>query len=322
MSRIRVGVMRGGIGHEYDVSLKTGANVLKHIPSERYEPIDVLITKDGTFHINGFPISLEKLAKNIDVVFNALHGEFGEDGKVQQMLGDFSIPHTGSKAFASAVGMNKALAKEYFKKAGIKTPYGAVVKKGDDTLSAALEIFRSIPPPYVVKPLTSGSSIGLSLTRTFDGLTSAIDYALMYSPAVLVEEYIKGKEVSCGVIDSLDHDIAHPTQPIGITLPQGARVFNYSLKYGDMVKKSCPAELTETEREILQSLAVRAHRGIGMRHYSIADFIVSPRGIYLLEVNSLPGLTDKSLLPFALEASELSLGEFLDHVLTLALHKK
>jgi len=322
MSRIRVGVMRGGAGHEYDVSLKTGANVLKYISKEKYEPIDVLITKDGTLHVNGFPISLEKLAKNIDVVFNALHGEFGEDGKVQQLLGDFSIPHTGSKAFASAVGMNKALAKEYFKNAGIKTPYHEVIKKGDDVLHSALEIFRKIPPPYIVKPLSSGSSIGLSLTRTFDGLMSAIEYALTYSPAVLVEEYIKGKEVSCGVIDSLEHDGAHPTHPVEIILPPGARVFNYSLKYGDAAKKSCPAEISETEKEILQALAVRAHRGIGMRHYSVSDFIVSPRGIFLLEVNSLPGLTDKSLLPYALQASDLSLEEFLDHVLTLALNRK
>ncbi|MBI5754135.1 ATP-grasp domain-containing protein, partial [Candidatus Peregrinibacteria bacterium] len=274
------------------------------------------------WHINGIPVSIERVAHSVDVVWNALHGEYGEDGKIQQILHAFGIPYTGSTPFASAVGMNKALAKNYFSHAGIKTPLGIVVRQGDDVTTAALNAFKKIPPPYVVKPLTSGSSIGLSLTRTIDGLTTAIDYALKYSPAVLVEEYIKGKEVTCGVIDSLEHDQSHATHPVEIVLPEGMDVFHHSLKHSDVVQRISPARLSDSEREILQALAIRAHRGIGMRHYSVADFIVSPRGIYLLEVNSLPGLTEKSLLPLALESADLSLEDFIDHILTLALNKK
>ena len=322
MSRIRVGVVRGGVGHEYDVSLDTGGNVLRNISRDKYEPYDILITKDGTWHINGIPVSVERVGNTVDVVFNALHGEYGEDGKIQQTLHAFGIPYTGSTPFASAVGMNKALAKNYFSRAGIKTPLGLVVKRGDDVEAAALNVFRKLPPPYVVKPLTSGSSVGLSLTRTVDGLIAAIEYALKYSPSVLVEEYIKGKEVTCGVIDSLDHNQSHPTHPVEIVLPEGMDVFHHSLKHSDAVQRISPARLSDSEREILQALAIRAHRGIGMRHYSVSDFIVSPRGIYLLEVNSLPGLTDTSLLPLALASADLSLEEFIDHVLTLALNKK
>jgi D-alanine-D-alanine ligase len=322
MSRIRVGVLRGGLGHEYEISLMTGANVLRNIPRDKYEAYDVLIDKDGVWHINGFPVTPERISHSLDVVFNSLHGEHGEDGKVQQVLGSYGIPYTGSRPFASAVGMNKALAKQYFTDAGIKTPHGMVVRREDDHVAAALNVFRKIPPPYVVKPLTAGSSIGLSLTRTFDGLVAAIKYALNYSEGVLVEEYIKGKEVTCGVVDGMEHNSIHATEPVEVVLPSGADVFDYGLKYGDSAKKVCPAELSSSERDILQALAVRAHRGIGMRHYSATDFIVSPRGIYILEINSLPGLTEKSLLPLALEAHDLSLGEFIDHILMLALNKK
>lgn len=322
MSRIRVGVVRGGMGHEYDISLQTGGNVLRNISRDAYEPYDILITRDGTWHLNGVPVSVERVGHAVDVVFNALHGEYGEDGKIQQILNSFSIPYTGSTAFPSAVGMNKALAKDCFFRAGIKTPLGLVIRRGDDITNAALKVFRKLPPPYVVKPLTSGSSVGLSLTRTVDGLIVAIEYALKYSPAVIVEEYIKGKEITCGVIDSLEYDRSHATHPVEIVLPEGMDVFHHSLKHHDTVERISPARLSDTEREMIQSLALRAHREIGMRHYSTADFIVSPRGVYLLEVNSLPGLTDTSLLPLSLQSADLSLREFIDHILTLALEKK
>lgn len=322
MSRIRVGIIRGGLGHEYDVSLETGGNVLRNISREKYEPYDILITKDGTWHMHGIPVSVERVGHSVDVVFNALHGDYGEDGKIQQTLHAFGIPYTGSTPFASAVGMNKALAKNYFSNSGIKTPLGLVIRRGANVTDAALNVFRKLPPPYVVKPLSSGSSVGLSLTRTVDGLIAAIQYALKYSSAVLVEEYIKGKEVSCGVIDSVEHDQAHATHPVEIVLPEGMDLFHHSLKHSDAVQRISPARLSDSERDILQALAIRAHQGIGMRHYSIADFIVSPRGIYLLEVNSLPGLTDTSLLPRALQSADLSLEEFIDHILTLALEKK
>ncbi|MDO8572990.1 MAG: ATP-grasp domain-containing protein [bacterium] len=322
MSQIRVGVIRGGLGHEYDISLETGGNVLRNISRDKYEAYDVLITKDGTWHLNGVPVNVERIAHTVDVVWNALHGEYGEDGKIQQTLHTFGIPYTGSTPFASAVGMNKALAKDHFSHAGIKTPLGLVVRRGEDSINAALNAFRKIPPPYVVKPLSSGSSVGLSLTRTVDGLIKSIEYALKYSPAVLIEEFIKGKEISCGVVDSMEHDQSHATHTVEIVLPDGEEVFHHSLKHSDAVQRISPANLSETDCEIVQALAIRAHRGIGMRHYSVADFIVSPRGIYLLEVNSLPGLTDTSLLPLALQSADLSLEEFIDHVLTLALNKK
>ena len=114
MEKIRVGVLRGGMSSEYDVSLKTGDSVLRHLPEDKYFPVDILVTKDGTWHIGGRPTDLPKVSRRVDVVFNALHGEYGEDGKVQRLIECFGIPFTGSGSIPSAIGMNKALSKEVF----------------------------------------------------------------------------------------------------------------------------------------------------------------------------------------------------------------
>lgn len=321
MSRIRVGVLRGGRGQEYHVSLETGASVLAHLPAERYEPIDILITKDGLWHLNGFPMSLRKIATLIDVAFNALHGEYGEDGQVQHELAVYAIPHTGSSAIPSALGMNKELAKGYFRAAGIKTPRSVAVRRGDDAGAAALEVMRTIPPPYVVKPLSGGSSVGVSLTRNFDGLLSAIEYTLAHAPAVLVEEFIKGKEVSCGVVEGKSLGRSYATPPTEIVLPEGEELFRHDLKYGTEARVICPARLSRGEEEIIKALALRAHRGLGARHYSVSDFIVAQDGIYILEINTLPGLTGRSLLPYMLAHAGIRMDEFTDHVLALALER-
>src|SRR3989344_4403907 len=121
MAKMRIGVLRGGRGHEYDVSLKSGAYVLKHLPREKYIPHDILITKDGQWHLDGAPISVERLPAVIDLAWNALHGEYGEDGKIQRHLETFSIPYTGSPALSSAIAMNKMLSKAHFQAQNIRT---------------------------------------------------------------------------------------------------------------------------------------------------------------------------------------------------------
>ena len=124
MALTRVGILRGGIGHEYEVSLNTGSSIIKNLPDDKYQPVDILITRDGTWHVGGRPVSPEQAIRGVDVVFNALHGEFGEDGQVQQILEAIRSPYTGSGAVASALGMDKYKAKEVFKKAGFKVPNG------------------------------------------------------------------------------------------------------------------------------------------------------------------------------------------------------
>jgi len=317
----RVGVLRGGPGSEYEVSLKTGAQVLKNLSADKYQPADLLLTRDGTWHYNGLPTSLSQIADKVDVIFNALHGEYGEDGQVQQLLDSYQLPYTGSGAVASALGMDKQRAKDIFKKAGLKTPAGLSLqfKNADETEDMAYDVFRQMAPPWIVKPAASGSSVGLSLVRTYPDLVQAIVDCFRQSPTIMVEEYIRGREATAGVVDGLRNQNFYPLLPVEIVLPQHKKLFDYEAKYSGTTQEICPGRFTKKEKEELEEAAVLIHRLLGLRHYSRSDFIISPRGIYILEVNTLPGLTEESLVPKSLKAAGISYGEFLDHLINLTL---
>jgi len=220
MSKLRVGVMRGGLGSEYYVSLQTGASVLSALSPQQYESHDILITPVGEWHLDGVPTAPAKLAQHVDVVFNALHGEFGEDGKVQKLLEIFRIPYTGSTSIASAIGMNKELAKRFFSSVGIMVPYGMVVARGEEISDVVERVENEIRGPYVVKPLTGGSSVGLSLVQNGQELIPALEAALSHSAKAIIEEYIKGREVTVGVIDGVMNGDAYATVPLEILLPE------------------------------------------------------------------------------------------------------
>lgn len=319
---IRVGILRGGIGHEYEVSLKTGANVIRNLPSDKYQPVDMLLSRDGTWHVNGLPVPPERAVRSVDVIFNALHGEFGEDGQVQQILDYLTVPYTGSGTVASALGMDKPRAKEIFKKSGLKVPNGVVFKKAGQTEAEAIayDAFQKISPPWVIKPAGSGSSVGLYLARTYPELVQAIGSCFNFSDSILVEEYIKGKEATCGVVDNLRGQAYYPLLPIEIVPPVDKKLFDYEAKYTGITSELCPGRFSQAEKAELERLSVEIHQALGLRHYSRSDFIISPRGIYALEVNTLPGLTEESLIPKSLRAGGIPYDQFLDHIITLALN--
>ena len=322
MNKIRIGVLRGGPSSEYEVSLKTGVSVLNNLP-DKYSPVDIFIDKSGVWHIQGVPHQPHETFKKVDAIFNALHGEYGEDGKVQKILDTFSVPYTGSKTIASAIGMNKALAKNVFKSHGIKTPYFTVESKSENIDEIASKLFKTFPMPAVVKPIAGGSSVGVSIAYDFRGLKDALAKAFEYSDKALVEEYINGREATCGVVDKFRGKDIYSLLPIEIIKPEKSEFFDYEAKYCGGSQEICPGNFSQSEKEAIQGLAVMAHKVLGLRHYSRSDFIVSPRrGIYILEVNTLPGLTSESLLPKSLQAIGCSLPDFLDHLITLALAGK
>lgn len=321
MTKLRVGVMRGGLGSEYHVSLRTGGNVLEALSGDKYEAHDILITNAGEWHIDGRPTAPAKLAQHVDVIFNALHGEFGEDGKVQKILEIFNIPYTGSTALPSAIGMNKELAKKYFSAVGIKVPRGLVVARGEEVSDVVSRVEAELRAPWVVKPLSGGSSVGLSLAHTSSELISAIERALAYSEKALIEEYVRGREITLGVVDSAGGVGSYATPPLEILLPEG-KLFDYDQKYKNLMHPIGPARMSDAERRTLEETALRAHTHLGARHYARYDFILTDEGPYLLEVNTLPGLTNTSLLMKSLALNGLKLPEFIDYVLTLALQKK
>lgn len=331
---IKVGVIRGGISGEYEVSLKTGSNVLSHLRgdklSQTYKAIDILIDKDGTWHINGKPVSTSDVFHSVDVIFNALHGDYGEDGKVQQMLDQWKIPYTGSGAFASALGYNKVLSKEQFTRLGVKTPNHLVISKYQEedgdletyAVKVAKQIHDKLAPPWIVKPLSGGSSVGMRMCRTYVELISAFMEGVNMDTDVLVEELIDGKEATVGVVNNFRDKLVYVLPPIEIRIPKSKNFFDYEAKYTGVSEEVCPGNFSRSEKDELERLAEVIHTGLNLDHYSRSDFIVHPRkGIYALEVNTLPGLTDESLVPKMLNAVGATVPEFIDHIIKLALKR-
>lgn len=317
--KIRVAVLRGGPSSEYEVSLKTGAAALAHIPRERFEPFDVFISRACVWHKNGLASAPEVILCNTDAVFNALHGEWGEDGGVQEVLDAFGARYTGSGRFASRLAMQKAFAKSVLEKYGVKTPVWRVLERGDAVDDIAAVLHRSFPQPSVIKPAGLGSSVGVSIVRTISEITDALARAFALSETTLVEEYIAGKEATVGVVEGFRGQELYSFLPIEIVPALGSSFFDYDAKYGGQSQEICPGRFTAEESTELQKVAAHVHRTLGLRHYSRSDFIIHPRrGIYFLEVNTLPGLTHESLLPKSLTAVGSSLSEFLEHVLDLA----
>ncbi len=321
MSKVRVAVLRGGPSSEYEISLKTGAAVLEHLP-EKYQGEDILISKNGDWHKDGGVISPLYVAHHYDVVWNALHGSYGEDGKVQHVLESLQVPFTGSKAYPSAAAMNKLVAKDYFRQHGIRTPYAVHVEKSADADFVAQEIFKKISPPWVVKPAASGSSLGITIARTLSQLVQGMHEAFTHCDSIFVEQYIKGREATCGVVDQFRGREHYALLPLEIIPPDNKEFFDYESKYDGTTEELCPGRFHEVTKRKIEELAVLIHTALGLRHYSRSDFIVTPRGIYALEVNTLPGLTTECPLPKALKAIGSSYAHFLDHVLTLALREK
>ncbi|HSE34759.1 MAG TPA: D-alanine--D-alanine ligase [Candidatus Paceibacterota bacterium] len=316
---IRVGVLRGGPSSEYDVSLKTGASVLKHLPEDRYLPVDVFITKDGRWVVSGVEMLPSGIADHVDVVWNALHGAYGEDGKVQRILESIGIPYTGSRVVPSALGMHKEHAKRQFSRAGLRTPRGIVVERDADLSEAAFDIFLAWDLPLVVKPVSGGSSVATTiahdLATLYDGLLDAAEYG-----DILVEEMLLGREATCAVVD-LGQGKHAALFPIEIIPPEENDFFDYDAKYSGKSREVCPGDFSLADIAEIRKASITAHRALGLRHYSRSDFIVTPEGPYILETNTLPGLTEESLLPKALKASNVDLPSFLDHVLGLTLEE-
>lgn len=330
---IKVGVVRGGLSGEYQVSLASGASVLRELTKEplnkKYKAIDIFIDRDNVWHLNGVPASLEKIKQEVDIIFNALHGDFGEDGVVQELLDRYGIKYTGSSSEASSLGYNKLLSKEEFNKLGIKTPrhilFPAYQKDFDGPLEDyarenAGKVFKKLPPPWIVKPLTGGSSMGIHVCKTFDSLVRAFTLGVNEKVSVLVEEFINGKEATVGVVDQFRGKDIYSFPPIEIRVPDNSTFFDSEVKYNGKSIEICPGNFSQGEKEELEILASKIHKGLGLKHYSRSDFIVSKnKGIFALEVNTLPGLTSESLLPKALDSIGSDLSFFIDHIISIKL---
>ena len=314
-----VGVLRGGLSREHEVSLKSGAAILANLPEERYVARDIYIDKNGQWHDRGRPTTPERALRQIDVALIGLHGEYGEDGEVQKVLERFGIPYAGADSFGSYLAMHKLMAKVRAKEAGFLTPESHYVERAEDCEEAARSAVRNFGQPVVVKPVGWGSSVGVSIASGYVQVLAALERLFAEgSPGVLIEEYIRGKEATIGVVENLRGEALYVLPTIEI-IPPGDDFFSYDAKYSGTTREICPGNFSRVATEELRRAAKAMHRALGLRHYSRSDFIVAPKGIYYLETNTLPGLTTESLLPKSLAAVGVPFRDFLDHLVNLAL---
>jgi D-alanine-D-alanine ligase len=198
--------------------------------------------------------------------------------------------------------------------------YHVVLTPDRPAETIAREVFRSFPQPWVIKPATSGSSVGITVATSFEQLLGGIMEAFQHSEKVFIEDYLRGREATVGVIEGFRDEDVYALPPIEIIPAPERTFFDYHAKYAGASQEICPGNFTMEEKRELERLAKLVHRELGLRHYSRSDFIINPAGIYFLEVNTLPGLTESSLVPKAVHAVGSSLSEFLDHLVTRALN--
>jgi D-alanine-D-alanine ligase len=242
-----------------------------------------------------------------DVVFLGLHGGSGEDGTIQALLDLGGVPYTGSGHLASALAMDKDLSKHLFRQANVSTAKWLMAPAGADEVSAALGF------PVIVKPSKQGSTVGLSIVRNASELQPAIDEAFNFDDEVMIEEFIAGRELTVGILGNI-------ALPVGEIIPKH-EIYDYECKYtAGMADERFPAELTKQETARVQDEALRAFRALKLRGCARIDFRMAKDGTFhCLEANTLPGMTQTSLIPQAAAAAGISFPELCDRIVRLAL---
>lgn len=299
-------VLQGGRSAEREISLKTGAQVSEALRAVGHETLSVdSADPDFISQIQSY---------GPDAAFICLHGRFGEDGTVQGMLELIEVPYVGSGVLASALAMDKTMSKHIYAHFGIPTPAYEVLYRGDDF--DAEQLTAALGEKTVVKPASEGSSFGMTIAHSAGELPAAIELAFEYGATVLVEAFVAGAEVTVGVIGN-DELLALPTLEV---IPEH-EFYDYESKYvPGMSTHIVPANISEEAREECRDVALRAHRALGCRGMSRTDTIVTSSGeVLVLETNTIPGMTETSLLPDAARAAGIEFPELCDTLVRLAL---
>lgn len=307
MSKLRLALIYGGISSEREVSLSSGREVFEALDKSKY---DITVYDPKT--------DIPKLvsdAATTDAALIILHGPYGEDGTIQGMLDLLGIPYQGSGVLGSAVAMSKITSKKLYQQASLPIPeYIEIHKNGERTPEKYID---EIGIPMVVKPASGGSSIGMSIVRDAEKLSEAIDKGFMYDEILLLEKCIDGIELTCGVIGNSDLE----TLPVIEIIPgKESEFFDYEAKYTPGVTEEiCPARIDDELTKRVQELAKEAHRTLFCKGYSRTDFILKERELYILETNTIPGMTANSLLPLAARTAGMSFSGLLDKLIQLAM---
>ncbi|TVX93386.1 D-alanine--D-alanine ligase [Paenibacillus agilis] len=302
---MRIGVIMGGISSEREVSLQTGQEMIKHLDRNRYEVIAIVI--DQRADLIG-----QVQQAGIDLALLALHGQYGEDGTVQGALDILGVPYTGSGVLASSLCMNKQLSKMLLKAGGVNTPAGLCWQGMDDYNPQAV---AALDFPVIAKPNMGGSSIGIQLVHNEQELLPAVQEASRLDQAILIEPYIRGTELTCSIVDGEVFPI------IGIRSVH-SEWFDYKAKYETGGAEETVIQLPPHVEQRVRDAALASYRMLQCKVYARVDMILYQDIPYVLEVNTLPGMTANSLLPKSAAAAGLSFTQLLDRIISSSLHER
>ncbi len=311
LTRSKIGVLMGGQSSEREVSLKTGEAVYRSLVRSGYDAVAIDVGP-------GLSQTLQDQA--IEVAFLALHGPGGEDGAIQGFLETLGIPYTGSGVRASAVGMHKVVTKTELAAHGIPVPRGTVVWRGTaPTLKRVLTSCK-LKLPIVVKPASQGSTIGVTIVRQPSQWKEALKVAHRYDPEAMVEAFIPGHEVTLSLLGTADGTVAG-LPAVEIVAPDG--FYDFSAKYEKgRTQYLCPAPLSAAVSREIKQLAIRTYQALGCNGAARVDFRITPKGKpYVLEINTVPGMTETSLLPMAAGKAGLSYDALTEQILQSALRR-
>lgn len=336
-TRLKVAVVMGGMSSEHEISMVSGKSVVNSLSSEKYDVFPIIISKEngGWFLSNRKELSnintdidqkedkiIKKYEsgietnflskKGIDVIFIALHGPNGEDGSIQGMFDLLGVPYTGSGVLASAIGMDKIIFRKLMTHEKLPIPKYIVVKRGDNFKNIHKTLRRK---PYFVKPYNQGSSVGASLVKKEKDLGKALKFAHKYSDLALVDEYIKGKEITCAVLGN--------SKPIPLPLVEIVTkndFFDYQAKYSESgAQEISPARVGKRITKKIQDLAVKVYKVLGCKGFARVDFILKDNtDPVILEINTIPGLTPMSLLPKAALAAGVDYASLIERIIKYA----
>ncbi|NLM16661.1 MAG: D-alanine--D-alanine ligase [Candidatus Riflebacteria bacterium] len=353
--KLRVGIIFGGKSFEHEVSIVSANSVINAADSEKFEFIPIGVTKKGAWlaspskeimkhyladkevkpgygakpvflsfdpEVKGLIANHDNSFLKIDVFFPLIHGTFGEDGTLQGALELAQLPYVGCGVLASSIGMDKTVAKKLFEHAGIDVvPYVEIRKAGwkKDPEGLMDRIEKELGYPFFVKPVNSGSSVGISKAKKRDSLKEAIEVAFKYDRKVLVEEAVNAREIEVSVLGN-----EYPVASLPGEIVPSNEFYDYNAKYVDGASiLTIPADLPKDTIELLKTNAVKAYKAIDCSGMTRVDFFVDKTSgkVYLNEVNTLPGFTDISMYPKLIEASGITYKDLITQLIDLALER-
>ncbi|MCD4677282.1 MAG: D-alanine--D-alanine ligase [Desulfobacula sp.] len=307
MKKIRLALLSGGVSSERQVSLNSGKQVFDALDKDKYD----IALYDPKTDLKQLVIDADK----IDAALIILHGPFGEDGTVQGLLDLLDIPYQGAGVLGSAMAMNKLVAKRLYDGAGVPTP--SYLSFSMNETIEPLKIVGALDLPLVVKPACAGSSVGMTIVKNESDLKDAVTLGFEHDDTIIIEKYIKGIELTCGV---LGNDELQALPVIEIIPGEDHEFFDYEAKYvAGETKEICPARIDEDTTKKVQELAVKAHQALFLKGYSRTDMILCNNELWVLETNTIPGMTATSLYPQSAQVAGYSFTQLLDKLIHLSI---